>query len=59
MARGAEERFPDFAAWAADPAQETRGLRLAERPQDVRPLFLSLAAELDRAPRATTTGGVP
>lgn len=59
MARGAEDRFPDFAAWAADPAQETAGLRLAERPEDVRPLFLSLAAELDRAPRATTTKGVP
>ncbi|MDX2530519.1 alpha/beta hydrolase [Streptomyces europaeiscabiei] len=59
MARGAEERFPDFAAWAADPAQETKGLRLAERPDDVRPLFLSLAAELDRAPRTTTTEGVP
>jgi pimeloyl-ACP methyl ester carboxylesterase len=59
MARGAEDRFPDFAAWAADPAQETTGLRLTERPEDVRPLFLSLAAELDRAPRETTTEGVP
>ncbi|WP_371582653.1 alpha/beta hydrolase [Streptomyces sp. NBC_01314] len=58
MARGAEDRFPDFAVWAADPAQETAGLRLAERPEDVRPLFLSLAAGLDRAPRATTTTGV-
>lgn len=59
MARGAEDRFPDFAAFAADPAQEESGLRLAERPEDVRPLFLSLAAELDRAPRETTTKGVP
>ncbi len=59
MARGAEDRFPDFAAFAADPAQEPTGLRLAERPEDVRPLFLSLAAELDRAPRRTTTDGVP
>jgi pimeloyl-ACP methyl ester carboxylesterase len=57
MARGAEDRFPDFAAWAADPARE--GLRLAERPEDVRPLFLGLAARLDRAPRASTTPGVP
>lgn len=59
MARGAEDRFPDFAAWAADPARATEGLRLAGKPEDVRPLVLSLAAELDRAPRATTTQGVP
>ncbi|WP_286248527.1 alpha/beta hydrolase [Streptomyces graminofaciens] len=59
MARGAEDRFPDFATWAADPARDSMGLRLAERPEDVRPLFLSLAAELDRAPRETTTAGVP
>ncbi|MGW0707370.1 alpha/beta fold hydrolase [Streptomyces sp. NPDC002643] len=59
LARGAEDRFPDFAAWAADPAREAQGLRLAERAEDVRPLFLSLAAELDRVPRATTTAGVP
>ncbi|TQE22350.1 alpha/beta hydrolase [Streptomyces ipomoeae] len=59
MARGAEDRFPDFAAWAAAPARDAEGLRLAEKPQDVRPLFLSLAAELDRAPRETTTAGVP
>ncbi|MDX3692307.1 alpha/beta hydrolase [Streptomyces europaeiscabiei] len=59
MAQGAEDRFPDFAAFAADPAQEEQDLRVAERPEDVRPLFLSLAAELDRAPRKTTTEGVP
>ncbi len=59
MARGAEDRFPDFAAFASDPAQEPTGLRLAERPEDVRPLFLSLAADLDRTPRETTTEGVP
>ncbi|MGW0825721.1 alpha/beta hydrolase [Streptomyces sp. NPDC002845] len=59
MAVGAEDRFPDFAAWAADPAREEEGLRLAGRPEDVRPLFLALAAELDRAPRETTTPGVP
>ncbi|WP_425508421.1 alpha/beta hydrolase [Streptomyces roseirectus] len=57
MARGAEDRFPDFAAWAADPARGD--LRLAEHPGDVRELFLSLAASLDRQPRETTTPGVP
>jgi pimeloyl-ACP methyl ester carboxylesterase len=59
LARGAEDRFPDFAAWAADPARAEEGLRLAERAADVRPLFLGLAAELDRAPKETTTDGVP
>ncbi|WP_416969815.1 alpha/beta hydrolase [Streptomyces sp. 4F14] len=57
MAVGAEARFPDLAAWAADPARGN--LRLAERPDQVRELFLSYAAELDRAPRATTTPGMP
>ncbi|MHC5908694.1 alpha/beta hydrolase [Streptomyces sp. S6] len=57
MARGAEDRFPDFAAWAADPARGE--LRVAEHPSDVRELFLSMAAELDRSPRGTTTPGVP
>ncbi|WP_425473532.1 alpha/beta hydrolase [Streptomyces tailanensis] len=59
MARGAEDRFPDFAAWAADPARDAEGLRLARRPEDVRPLFLFLTAELDRAPKESTTPGVP
>lgn len=59
LAVGAEDRFPDFAAWAADPAREGEGLRLAERPQDVRPLFLALAAKLDRAPKESATKGVP
>ncbi|MFG2489477.1 alpha/beta hydrolase [Streptomyces caniferus] len=59
MAVGADDRFPDFAAWAADPARADEGLRLAERPQDVRPLFLALAAELDRAPKESATKGVP
>ncbi|WP_060879665.1 alpha/beta hydrolase [Streptomyces scabiei] len=59
MARGAEDRFPDFAAWAADPAREAEGLRLARRAEDVRPLFLSVAAELDRVPKESTTPGVP
>ncbi|MFJ5834505.1 alpha/beta hydrolase [Streptomyces sp. NPDC093089] len=58
MARGAEDRFPDFAAWTSDPARPA-ALRLAERPDDVRPLFLDLADRLDRAPRPSTTPGVP
>lgn len=59
FAVGAEDRFPDFAAWAADPARDTEGLRLAERPEDVRPLFLGLAAQLDHDPRESTTADVP
>ncbi len=59
MSAGADERFPDFAAWAADPAREDEGLRLAERPQDVRPLVLRLAAKLDRVPKESGTKGVP
>ncbi|MEU7281821.1 alpha/beta hydrolase [Streptomyces sp. NPDC045431] len=58
MARGVEDRFPDFAAWASAPTTPEH-LRLADRPQDVRPLFLALATELDRSPRTTTTPGVP
>ncbi|MET9955271.1 alpha/beta hydrolase [Streptomyces sp. NPDC006339] len=59
MARGVDDRFPDFAAWAAHPDRAEAGLRLAERPEDVRPLILGLAARLDRSPRPTTTPGVP
>jgi pimeloyl-ACP methyl ester carboxylesterase len=59
MAQGADDRFPDFAAWAAHPDRDTDGLRLAERQEDVRPLVLALAAELDRAPKESTTPGVP
>ncbi|WP_407288794.1 alpha/beta hydrolase [Streptomyces sp. BP-8] len=59
MAAGADDRFPDFAAWASAPAREDEGLRLAQRAKDIRPLFLALAAELDRAPKETTTAGVP
>ncbi|WP_335933921.1 alpha/beta hydrolase [Streptomyces sp. PTD5-9] len=59
MAVGAEDRFPDFARWAADPAREAEGLRLAERAEDVRPLVLSLAERLDRDPKESTTPGVP
>ncbi|WP_435604230.1 alpha/beta hydrolase [Streptomyces sp. bgisy130] len=58
-AAGTDDRFPDFAAWAADPARESEGLRLARRPADVRPLFLALAAKLDREPKESTTPGVP
>ncbi|MCU7827024.1 alpha/beta hydrolase [Kitasatospora sp. DSM 101779] len=47
-ATGAEDRFPDFAAWASDPA--TPDHRLAGTPQQVRELFLRLAARLDTAP---------
>ncbi|MFG2625026.1 alpha/beta hydrolase [Streptomyces sp. NPDC048473] len=59
MAVGADDRFPDFARWAADPAREAEGLRLAERAEDVRPLVLALAARLDREPKESTTVGVP
>ncbi|MFD5201908.1 alpha/beta hydrolase [Streptomyces sp. NPDC058375] len=52
-------RFPDFAAWAADPAREAEGLRLARRAEDVQPLFLDLARELDHAPKESATPGVP
>ncbi|WP_344073828.1 alpha/beta hydrolase [Streptomyces crystallinus] len=59
MAPAADIRFPDFAAWAADPAREAEGLRLARRAEDVRPLFLALARKLDVEPRRTATEGVP
>ncbi|MFF9194966.1 alpha/beta hydrolase [Streptomyces sp. NPDC014779] len=59
MARGADDRFPDFAAWAAHPDRVRDGLRLAERPEEVRPLVLGLAARLDRAPKPSATPGVP
>ncbi|WP_260639593.1 alpha/beta hydrolase [Streptomyces angustmyceticus] len=59
LAVGTDDRFPDFAAWAADPARKDEGLRLAERPEDIRPLVLALAAELDRTPKQSTTEGVP
>ncbi|MEU3655711.1 alpha/beta hydrolase [Streptomyces sp. NPDC032161] len=56
---GVDDRFPDFARWAADPAREVEGLRLAERAEDVRPLVLALAERLDREPRESTTPGAP
>ena len=58
MARGADDRFPDFAAWAVHPDRANEGLRLADRAQDVRPLVLDLAARLDRTPVPSTTPGV-
>ncbi|MFE7120165.1 alpha/beta hydrolase [Streptomyces sp. NPDC057654] len=45
---GAEDRFPDFARWAAAP--ERGADRIARTPAEVRPLFLRLAARLDRYP---------
>lgn len=55
---GVALRFPDFAAWAADPAREAEGLRLARRAEDVEPLFLALAEQLDRDPKESETPGV-
>ncbi|MFB7937199.1 alpha/beta hydrolase [Streptomyces sp. NPDC056049] len=57
MAKGAEDRFPDFAAWASHPDRQAEGLRLADSPEDVRALVLDLAARLDRAPRPTAVPG--
>ncbi|MEV0280002.1 alpha/beta hydrolase [Streptomyces sp. NPDC050610] len=45
---GAEDRFPDFAKWAT--ARERGADRLARTPAEIRPLFLRLAARLDRHP---------
>ncbi|WP_207312885.1 alpha/beta hydrolase [Streptomyces nodosus] len=44
---GVEDTFPEFAAWAAAPGNPDR---LAETAAEVRPLFLRLAAQLDRRP---------
>ncbi|MFJ1705157.1 alpha/beta hydrolase [Kitasatospora sp. NPDC088346] len=44
---GVEDRFPDFAAWAAAPGNPDR---LAATAAEVRPLLLDLAARLDREP---------
>ncbi|UQX04393.1 alpha/beta hydrolase [Streptomyces sp. RerS4] len=59
MARGVDDRFPDFAAWAAHPDRDRDGLRLAATPDEVRPTVIALAASLDRAPRTSTTPGAP
>ncbi|MDT0393794.1 MULTISPECIES: alpha/beta hydrolase [Streptomyces] len=45
--QGVEDTFPHFAAWASQPGNPDR---LARRASDVRPLFLRLAARLDREP---------
>lgn len=59
MAKGAEDRFPDFAAWASHPDRQAEGLRLADTPEGVRALVLDVAARLDRAPRPTAVPGAP
>ncbi|MEU5978259.1 alpha/beta hydrolase [Streptomyces sp. NPDC047315] len=51
-ARGVEDRFPDFAAWASDPARGA-ALRLGESPEEVRELVIDLMARLDRQPKPT------
>ncbi|MEU3737765.1 MULTISPECIES: alpha/beta hydrolase [unclassified Streptomyces] len=45
--RGVEDTFPEFAKWASAPGNPRR---LAATAAEVRPLFLELAAELDREP---------
>lgn len=55
MAGGADDRFPDFAKWAADPARDAAH-RLADRAEDVRPMVLDLAAKLDRTPGSFANG---
>ncbi|WP_039932505.1 alpha/beta hydrolase [Streptomyces viridochromogenes] len=44
---GVEDNFPEFAKWASRPGNP---YRLARTAAEVRPLFLRLAARLDRAP---------
>ncbi|MFE3194218.1 alpha/beta hydrolase [Nocardia sp. NPDC059240] len=44
---GVEDRFPDFARWAATAGNPDR---VAATPEDVRGEFLTLAARLDRSP---------
>ncbi|MET8079122.1 alpha/beta hydrolase [Streptomyces sp. NPDC005303] len=45
--RGAEDNFPEFAEWASAPGNPDR---VAATAAEVRPLFLKLAARLDREP---------
>ncbi|MEU8777939.1 alpha/beta hydrolase [Streptomyces sp. NPDC048606] len=59
MSRGVDDRFPDFAAWAAHADRDRDGLRLAATPEEVRPTVIALAAALDRAPRKSTTPDTP
>jgi pimeloyl-ACP methyl ester carboxylesterase len=44
---GVEDNFPEFAKWASKPGNP---YRLADTAAEVRPLFLRLAARLDREP---------
>ncbi|MGI5454679.1 alpha/beta hydrolase [Streptomyces sp. CA-249302] len=44
---GVEDNFPEFAKWASAPGNP---YRLADTAAEVRPLFLRLAARLDREP---------
>ncbi|MFI7399428.1 alpha/beta hydrolase [Streptomyces sp. NPDC049541] len=44
---GVEDNFPEFATWASRPGNQ---YRLAAKAAEVRPLFLRLAARLDREP---------
>jgi pimeloyl-ACP methyl ester carboxylesterase len=53
FAVGAEDRFPDFAAWAA--ARDTE-YGLGATPAAVRDTYLRLTAELDQHPRPDLTG---
>ncbi|MFJ5925263.1 alpha/beta hydrolase [Kitasatospora sp. NPDC092948] len=48
FATGAEDRFPDFAAWASSP--EADDLRIADTPEQVRTAYLTAAQQLDAAP---------
>ncbi|MFK4066732.1 alpha/beta hydrolase [Streptomyces sp. NPDC029674] len=45
--RGVEDTFPEFAEWASAPGNDHR---LADTAAEIRPLFLRLAARLDREP---------
>ncbi|MGW6057286.1 alpha/beta hydrolase [Streptomyces sp. NPDC055189] len=45
--QGVEDTFPEFAKWASEPGNPDR---LAKTAAEVRPLFLELAAGLDREP---------
>ncbi|WP_437092484.1 alpha/beta hydrolase [Streptomyces sp. enrichment culture] len=45
--QGVEDTFPHFAAWASAPGNPDR---VAETAAEVRPMFLRLAARLDREP---------
>jgi pimeloyl-ACP methyl ester carboxylesterase len=53
FAVGAEDRFPDFAAWAAE-RDSTYGL--GATPAAVRSTYLNLAATFDQSPRPGLTG---